>query len=154
MFTKDYRKKLNRVIYVYLSKEQKIFYIGICLKGAERETYRHNIKGRRYYSSDFIAEMEGIRPCMFILDEIKDTERVAVRHKIVWTKIFMDNGYESFNSFKINDYAEDLFVENNELYQERKKINLDEFLTCENCFIQRYKNILCERESEPWLYGF
>jgi len=147
MFTRDFRKKLDRVVYLYLSKKEEIFYIGICKKGAEKETYRHNIKGRRGFSRPFIEELDGIRPCIFILDEINGTEREAVRHKIVWTRILMDYGYESFNSFKINDYAEDLFVENNALYEERKKINLDEFLTCENCFIKSYRTTPCEREE-------
>lgn len=102
MFSKDYRKKLDRIIYVYLSKEKKIFYINTCLKSSARETYRHNIKGRRYFSKALIDKMEGIRPCMFILDEIRDTERVAVRHKIVWIRIFMEKGYKSFNNETIN----------------------------------------------------
>lgn len=144
MFTKDYRKKLDRVIYVYLLKEKKIFYINTCLKSSARETYRHNIKGRRGFSRRFIEEFNGIRPCVFILDEIKDTERVAVRYKIVWTKIFMEKGYKSFNNKAINEYAKDLDLQNQILYKNRKDINLEELLSCENCFVKTYKTMKCE----------
>lgn len=147
MYSKDYRKKLDRVIYAFISKDKNIFYINLCNKDSERETYRHNIKGRRYYSKNFIDDMQGVRPCMFILDEIRGTERAALRYKIVWTKIFMQNGYKSYNNEKINKYAQKLDSKNQQLYDERKDVDLNELLSCTNCFVPTYKDIKCEKEK-------
>lgn len=140
-----YRRKLDRVIYVFLSKEKKSYFIDYCFLGSERETFRHHFKKRRYYSKPFMEQMEGTRPCMFALELIHDTEYVAVRHKVAWNKIFMDNGYTSFNSETINEYSEAMYYETKLIYNELKKFDFEEIIGCDKCLVKQYKNTVCEQ---------
>lgn len=140
-----YTQKENRIIYVLLSPTEKFFYINHCLKSSIKETYRHNFKGRRTSSKYFIEKISPQRPCIFILENIYTTKSDAYNHLLIWIKVFIENGYKSFNNQKSIARAERLNFYNSTLYEKKRNENLEEFLSCKNCYLPTYKNIVCKK---------
>lgn len=139
-----YNKKENRIIYVLLSPSEKIFYINHCLNSSFKETYRHNIKGRRESTKKFINQISPERPCVFVLENMSLTKSEAYNYVLVWIKIFLENGYECFNSTKLIELTNYLYFNNRKLYDQKKTINLKNILSCENCLIPVYNHLTCE----------
>ncbi len=152
---KFYTEKETRLIYVLLSPADKKFYINQSTKKSLRETYRHNLKCRRESTKNFIEEIKPNRPCIFVLEKVYSTKAEAQNYVLVWIKIFLENGYISFNNEKILLQTEQLYFNNIRIYERRKSVNLQNILSCKRCFIPTYKNITCEKyisnnqETEP-----
>lgn len=143
-----YTKKENRIIYILLSSTEKIFYINQCLRTSLKETYRHNIKGRREISKNFIDRILPERPCIFILENMNLTKSEAYNYILIWIKIFIEKGYQSFNNKKLIDLSEDLYFENQRIYEQRRTANLDILLSCKNCLIPIYNKTICKKYSQ------
>lgn len=141
-----YTKRESRIIYILFSPTKNIFYINHCLKTSIKEVYRHNIKGRRALTKNFIEEIKPHRPCLFILEELKNSTRAeANKLVLVWLKILIENGYKSYNNPKFINLTNHLYFYNQRLYEERKNTKLEQMFLCENCFIPNYKNIICKK---------
>lgn len=149
-----YNKKEEYVIYVLLSPTKKEFYINHCRKASIRETYRHNIKSRRYATEKFINDIYPNRPCLFVLEEANATVSDIYKYKLVWLKIFLTNGFESYNYQKMLDSTRELHIKTKKLYEERKDIDLKNILSCENCFVQTYKHTLCPLKNNDFRNWF
>ena len=139
-----YNKKERRAIYILLSPTGKSFLINHCLVGSVRETYRHNIKGRRYATQKLISDIQPDRPCLFVLEEIETTISDAYKHVLVWIKILMENGYKCYNYKAIIEATKELHTKTEKLYLERKDTNLTDLLCCENCLVQSYNRVECK----------
>ena len=138
------KQEQERVIYLLLSTEKKKFLIGHCLKESLRETYRHNLKERRETSKTFIEEIHPERPCLFILETISCKESQATNLLIVWIKILLEKGYESYNRTSLLEMSDHLYFDNKVLYENRKHTEIEKLLSCSNCVIPIYKNKTCE----------
>lgn len=139
---KNYRE--NRIIYVLFSPNKKLFYINLCLENSLKETYRHNLKGRRQSTKNFIDELKPSRPCLFILEKIQNsTEQEALKHLIVWLKILMEKGYTSYNAPQIIEMTKQLNYKNKQLYEKRKNVNLNLITSCERCLMPTYGKQIC-----------
>ena len=139
-----YHRKEDRLIYAFVSPVDKTCFVYHCRKGAVRETYRHHTKGRRYCTQWFMAAVQPYRPCVFVLEELPNiTIAKAYRYVLVWMKIWMDNGYVSYNYPKMIDQTKDLRWETQLLYQQRKDISLSELMSCEECPARIYKKKEC-----------
>ena len=145
MYRPFYNVKRDRVIYIFLSKDKKTYFIDHCFLGSERETFRHHFKQRRFFSKPFMQQMEGVRPCMFALENLYDTEEIAVRHKIAWNKIFMENGYKSLNGEAIDNYSTEMYTKTKLIYNQLCENDVNEIISCENCIVKQYRNTLCEQ---------
>lgn len=139
-----YNKKEKRTVYVLISPIEKIFYINQCLTTSLKETYRHNIKGRRQTTKEFINHISPNRPCVFVLENTNLTKVEAYNYVLIWIKIFLENGYLSFNNKKLIELSDHLYFENRRIYDQRKTVNLESFLSCENCLIPIYNKIICK----------
>lgn len=141
-----YNKREDRVIFVFLSPFSKSFYINHCVKSSLKETYRHNIKGRRLSTKRFLNDLNSVRPCLFVLEELQNTTNSeACNYLYVWLKIFLENEYISFNHPKTISYAEHLYFQNQELYETRKHINPEIIMSCNSCAMPIYNNQICNK---------
>lgn len=139
-----YNKKEHRAICILVSPTEKSFHINHCLVESVRETYRHNIKGRRYATQKFISDIQPDRPCLFVLEEIETTISDAYKHVLVWIKILMENGYKCYNYKATIDATKELHAKTEKLYMDRKDTDLTELLCCENCLVKVYNRIECK----------
>ena len=133
------------VIYILLSPTDKKFFVGSCQKESIRETYRHNIKGRRDSTRQFIQEIAPDRPCFFVLEELVGTTAQALNLIIVWTKIFLERGYTSFNYASLIEMTDHLYYDNQQLYEQRKNLDTQAICSCKNCVLPTYKNKTCQQ---------
>ena len=141
---KFYTLKENRVIYAFLSPDRNCFYINSCRENTIRETYRHNMKGRRYFSENFISTIAPDRPCMFILEKCFITEAEAYRHIVAWVKVFLDKDYIPYNFEGTLMHACEMLDETLAIYNQIKSINIKELITCSNCVVKNYSKKLCD----------
>lgn len=137
----DVQKQKTEVVYVLLSKKEKTFFITRGTKETLRETYRHHINLRRYYSENFIKSIAPERPCLFVLEEIDPEEKANLM--IVWLRILLENGYHSFNSETLIEYSEHLYIDNQIAYDHRKDADLSKLFECNNCLVPTYKKETC-----------
>lgn len=138
------RKSIQKpeVVYALISKKKKSFFIAQGTKETLRETYRHNIKGRREYTQHFIESISPERPCLFILEEIDPNEQANLM--LVWLRILRENGFTSFNSDCLIEYSENLYYDNEIAYQKRKNVDLSQLFDCCNCLVPTYNKVTCE----------
>lgn len=141
------RKSIQKpeVVYALVSKEKKSFFIAQGTKETLRETYRHNIKGRREYTQHFIESISPERPCLFVLEEIDPDEQANLM--LVWLRILCENGFTSFNSESIIEYSENLYYDDEVAYQKRKNVDLLQIFDCCNCLVPTYNKVTCESHS-------
>lgn len=147
---RQYREIKNRTIYLLLHPETKEFYIGHTLSHNMRSTYKDHYIETKYKTADMIHQLknETKKPCCFALDELNCTAVHAYRYVIVWTKIFMEQGFINLDTSSVIDYANNLLSENIPLYEERKNINLTEITSCKNCLFHDYGRIKCPLRRE------
>lgn len=129
------------VVYVLISKEKKSFFIAQGTKETLRETYRHNIKGRREFTQHFIESISPERPCLFILEDIDPEDEANLL--LIWLRILRENGYVSYNSQTLIECSEELYYDNEVAYQKRKDTDLSRILDCRNCLVPTYKKETC-----------
>lgn len=139
-----YQRKEDRLIYVFVSPVDKVFFVHHCRKDALRETYRHHIHGRRYCTQRFMVAVQPHRPCAFVLEELSQiTIAKAYRYILAWIKILMDHGYVCYNYPKIINQANAMLWETKLLYLQRKDFPLTELISCEKCPVRVYKKKEC-----------
>lgn len=131
-------------IYLILAPGGKKFYIGHCRVKAVRETYRHNLKKRREWTRGFIEAIEPQRPCLFVLETVSGNQYDIKRHIVAWTKIFLEDGYESYNHPSLIEMTENLYIDTNTLYRERRERDIQQILSCKNCVVPQYSRKKCE----------
>ena len=141
----DVQKQKTEVVYVLLSKKEKTFFITRGTKETLRETYRHHINLRRYYSENFIKSIAPERPRLFVLEEIDPEEKANLM--IVWLRILLENGYHSLNSETLIEYSEHLYIDNQMAYEQRKNTDLSQLFACSNCLIPTYKKETCSPKA-------
>lgn len=110
-----------------------------------RKTYCLHYNGYKYKTENSIDELkaQGLKPCCFKLEIVNCTEIQAYRYRIVWTKIFMEQGYKNLDKGNITCYAADLLPKNIPLYEARKNIDLSELTSCKNCLFPNYGRTMC-----------
>lgn len=144
-YKSQYHIKKDRTIYLIKHPTTKEFYIGHTLSHNVRSTYKDHYIETKYKTTNMIRELKKTRqkPCSFALETINCTAVQAYRYVIVWTKIFLEKGYINLDTGAVIDYTSDLLPENLPLYEERKNINLDKFIVCENCLFPNYGRRKC-----------
>ena len=130
------------VVYVLLSKQTNSFFISRGTEETLRETYRHHIKLRRYYSEEFIKSIAPERPCLFVLERIDPDNSADIL--IVWLRILRENGFVSFNHKTLIEYSENLYYDNEVAYRQRKDTDLSQIFDCKNCLVPTYNKVTCE----------
>lgn len=135
----------ERVIYLLLSPNDKKFYIGHCLKEALRETYQKNSLGVRKSTEELIELIKPERPCLFTLETFTGTVREATTHIVVWAKIFLENGYECYNSQSLIEMTDHLYIDTEDLYEARRGLDVRELTSCSRCAMPRYRSETCEK---------
>lgn len=147
---KKYRKIQERTLYIIKNPITKEFYIGHTLSHNMRSTYKDHYIEIKNKTKNTIKQLKinGLKPCCFELETIECTAVQAYRYIIVWTKIFMEQGYINLDTGTIVDYATNLLPENIPLYEERKKKKLHEILVCKNCLFPEYGRNKCPLKKE------
>lgn len=147
---KQYKEIKERTIFVLKNPNTKEFFIGHSLTHNMRSTYKDHYIEIKYKTENIVRELKskGLKPCCFELETINCTAVQAYRHIIVWTKIFMEQGYINLDTGTVIDYASDLLPENISLYEERKNINLEEITSCKNCLFPNYGRTDCPLKKE------
>ncbi len=141
-----HRKREDRSIYALVSPSDRSVWINHCKKSALLETYRHNVKGRRYASKRFFDALHALRPCLFILEDLpKSTIHEAYGHILAWIRVLMESGYRCFNYQTTIERSQDLNFKNQQKYEERKNINVQDLLSCDKCMKPTYKRVTCDR---------
>lgn len=146
-------QKENQVIYVFVNKQKKTFFITHGTEKTLRETYRHHIKMRRNLSAKFISNCGSIRPCLFVLECINPEEKINLM--LIWLRILRENGFESSNHPNLIEMSEDLYFDNKIAYEKRKDIDLTSIFSCEKCLVPFLKKTPCannpalEKQNKP-----
>ena len=138
-------KEQELSIYLLLSPTAKKFLVSYCNKENIRETYRHNLKGRRDASRAFIQEISPERPCLFVLETFHGTVRQATNLMIVWTKIFMEKGYESYNRAELLEMVDNLYLDTKIEYDNRRNMEIGQLISCDKCIIPTYNYTTCSK---------
>ena len=68
---------------------------------------------------------------------------IAYRYVVVWTRIFLEQGYINLDKGEVISYANDLLEDNIVRYNERKQADLRETCVCQNCVFPNYGNKMC-----------
>lgn len=147
---RQYWEIKTRTIYVLLHPETKEFYIGHTPTQNLRSTYKDHYIEIKYKTANMVHQLkkENKKPCCFVLDEINCTAVQAYRYVIVWTKIFMEQGFINLDTNSVIDYANDLLPENLPLYEERKTYKISKLLTCNKCLFPDYGRQMCPLKKE------
>lgn len=136
----------NRAIYVLMSPISKEFFCSHCPTKSLQGLYRQHFSQNRPKTAKWIEEdlkSIGLHPCLFVLEEVNCTKVEAFSFVIVWTKIFHESGYESLQQGNVMDYKEELFDNNQVLYEQRKNIDIKDLVSCKNCKVQTYNHKKC-----------
>lgn len=68
---------------------------------------------------------------------------IAYRYVVVWTRIFLEQGYINLDKGEVISYANDLLEDNIVRYNERKQADLRETCVCQNCVFPNYGKKMC-----------
>lgn len=141
----QYTKKENRTIYILLNPLSNEFYIGHCKSTLIKDVFKQHYYGERFYTKEsfYNLKKQGLHPCLFLLENIYSSKVEAYKHVIVWTKIFLENGYTSLNQGNILDYINSLHDKNIVLYNDRKEIAINDICNCEICKVSNYGRKKC-----------
>ena len=90
---------------------------------------------------------QGKPPEMYILEIIQETEAVAFKHCIAWTKYFMKNGYDSLNREIHKGYTEALDEMTEQIYSEIRNQFLSDVFEKENRMFADYGTLRKPRKS-------
>ena len=136
----------DRVIYILLSPETNDFFLSHCNKKIIKNLYRQHLCGYYYKTKKFSEGLKtkGLRPCLFILEEIRCTKVEAFNYVIVWTKIFLDAGFMNLTQGNVMEYKDNLLEKNIPLYEKRKNFEIEKFILCKNCRVQNYNRKQCK----------
>lgn len=141
----QYTEKQNRIIYVLLNPLSKEFYIGHCKEKILKRIYSQHYNGERYQTQKSIEllKKQNYHPCLFILEELYSTKVEAYNYVIVWTKIFIENGYKNLDHGNILNYIDELYENNLLLYNQKNNQNIDKIIRCKNCIVSYYNGKKC-----------
>lgn len=142
---KFYTEKKYYTIYALVDKMTKKFLIGYCMANNVVNNYSRHYTGQVPKTEKWIQDLKqnNSRPCLFPLETIHGTKAESYARVVVWTRIFLDNGYQPIDSGLTIEYANYLTEENLVIYEEKKRIELREILKCEHCQFPKYNNEIC-----------
>ena len=83
-------------IYGLISQVSNEVYVWKVKKPNHYQAYKNHIYGRKLDTKEFCksAEERNSLPKMYLLDEIKATEKTAFSYCIAWNKYFKEHGYQ------------------------------------------------------------
>lgn len=141
----QYTKKAERTLYVLISPTSKEFIVGKTLATNLRSTYKDHYIETKYKSADMVRELKSndLKPCCFRLETLICTEVEAYHRLVVWTRLFVENGYKPLEKKETLNYAMDLLPHNQELFDKLKNLQLGEMLTCAHCIFPNYGRKMC-----------
>lgn len=141
----QYKVVAKRVIYAVINPLTKEFYIGHAEPQNLKNHYSkiYNIQKYKTDASIKALKDQGLKPCMFVLEEVQDTKVIAYRYVVVWTRIFLEQGYINLDKGEVISYANDLLEDNIVRYNERKQADLRETCVCQNCVFPNYGKKMC-----------
>lgn len=108
------------VIYLLVSPiDDKKIYINKTYPHRLRKTYTEHLKLRVTKTKDMCSEAAGqdILPPIYFLEEGTMTPQEAFRHRVAWTRYFIDCGYEQITKDILTEYAMDLTPETEAYYK-------------------------------------
>lgn len=142
----QYNKKHNRIIYILINPLSKEFFISHCKETLQKNIFYQHCRGRCYQTVKTIDELkkQNLHPCFFILEKLYSTKVEAYNYVIVWTKIFIENGYKNLDHGNILNYISELYEHNLLLYNEKNNYKLEEIIRCENCIVSNYNRKKCQ----------
>lgn len=142
----QYKTTKKRDIYIILNPLSQEFFIGHCKETSKKNLYIKHYNEQKYQTKNSVETLKknGNKPCMFVLEKVETTEVEAYKYVVVWTKIFIENGYINLAKGSIEEYINNLLEENEKLYNKRKNAPLDSILQCNNCLFQNYGKSDCK----------
>ena len=142
---KKYTELKKHTVFVLMHPFTKEFYVGYTLSHNMRSTYKDHYIEVKYKTADMVSALKrnGLKPCCFELETLECSKVEAYNHIVVWTKIFLENGFQNLDKGSTICYANDLLDKNVPLYEERKKTPLDELIDCKNCLFPDYGRKMC-----------
>ena len=126
------------------------FYVGHTLAHNIRSTYKDHYTETKYKTAAMIRELKinNLKPCCFVLETQFCTAVQAYKYVVVWTKIFIEQGYKNLDAGAVVEYATDLLPENQILYETKKQTNLQQTLSCSQCLFPDYGRKSCPLKKE------
>jgi hypothetical protein len=115
-----YEEIRDLVIYVIVSPIDKRCYVGKTRKHTVGNHYKdHNILRNQSTKQLFMdAKAHARKPKMYLLEELQTVDADAFQHCVAWTKYFIEHGFRSLASDKVNRYASDLLSDTRKIYDE------------------------------------
>ena len=146
----QYTKKEERTLYVLKSPISKKFIVGKTLAPNVRSTYKDHYILSKYKTAGMVEDLksQGLKPCCFHLETLTCTEVEGYHRLVVWTRLFIENGYEPIEQGNTLNYAMDLLPHNQKLFDELTSLNLNEMLTCSHCLFPNYGREMCVLKEE------
>ena len=115
-------------IYTIVFHSDKTFIVSKSKISSLEETYKthYYLKNKKTAAHFAEAKNAEIHPPMYVLSELKTSQRKAFLHLIAWTKYFKEHGYTSLSGNEISKYVDDLRDEALLIYEEIKNKPFDE----------------------------
>ena len=141
----QYTEKDTRVIYILLNPLSKEFYIGHCKETSLKHIFQKHYYGERYQTKESVNSLKNqkLHPCLFVLEKLYSTKVEAYNYVIVWTKIFIENGYKNLDTGNILNYINELFKNNLLLYNQHNTLDIKKIIQCKNCVVSNYNRKKC-----------
>jgi len=118
------------IIYCIFSAETHSVFISSITREHDHQVYKDHVRGEQALTKELfnLAKKTDQYPGMYLLEEVHKTKREAYCNIIVWTKYFLQHGYNVLARQKTLDYAADLSEENQMLYQKIKELPLENII--------------------------
>lgn len=87
-------------------------------------------------------------PEMYVLETIEDTEAIAFKHCLAWTKYFIIHGFRSLNANKMQEYTEEFDNATDEIFQKIRYIELYDILNKEHQVFADYGKLRAKKNTD------
>lgn len=140
----------NHSLYVLLDKDDKRFFVWYCDSKNVYDAFKQHYKLKFFKTKNWIENMKEInkKPCIFVLEDVFGSRQDCYVLTLIWTRIFIENGFRSIESEPVLHDVNNLYGHNLSEYSKRNEINLNELLDCKNCIHPHYQSIKCDRYVE------
>ena len=156
---KYYTEKQFVIYAIYFSFGKQV-YVGKTLKHAVKSHYKDHYILRNSLTKHLFMEAESnsVIPNMYLLEELNTTEAQAYRHCVAWVRYFQDQGYECVAHPGTRDYANHLWQDTKEIYENIRMLSPEDVLHEDRVLvssIREYRRTKTEKNDDEYAFiGF
>lgn len=147
---RDRNKKHELDIYVILSEISDAFIVWKIKSGNAYTAYKDHARLKSLYTKDLFSKSieQKKMPKMYLLETVVSSQREAMKHCIVWTKYFMEQGRTPLVGETMIEYTETLDEQSLAIYNEIKDQQMDKIINADTAIVENYQPRSWEKDKE------